>query len=326
MHACVLYSGDFKTLEIAGDFTNWKPQKLKAKKEGDKTEIDCLTFAKTARVEYKLIVDGKWMTDPLNPNKIDNGVGGENSVFTMPDYKPTEWNNAVGQTKYAVGSETINSKIYGEREVQVYVPEGFSNQNLPVLYLQDGTDYQTRADAVLIQRNLVKANKLKPFIMVFIDYKERSKEYWASDDYAKFVAEEIVPTIDSKYKTIKSRDNRAIMGASLGGITSVHAALKYPEIFGRIGGQSSSFWVDNERVVKELEKLDAAKSKFRFYFDDGTLEGVEDSQKVVKMLKKKGFDVIYLEAEAGHNWIAWRDRLADAFIALWKEDFRLVNM
>ncbi len=310
------YFGEGKLIEVAGDFTGWKPCGLKFQDFGE-AKILVLEFPNPARVEYKLIVDGKWILDPLNPNKVDNGVGGENSVLTMPDYKPTEWNDAVGQTKYGINIEKINSKIYGEREVQIYVPEGFSDQNLPVLYLQDGTDYQKRADAVFIQRNLVTAGKIKPFIMVFIDYKDRMKEYWANDDYAKFVAEEIVPVIDAKYKTTRSRNGRAIMGASLGGITSFHAAFKYPEIFGRVGGQSSSFWVDNERVVKEIETLDAAKNKFRFYIDDGTLEGVDDSNKVVKILKEKGYQVIYREAEAGHNWTAWRDRLADAFIALW---------
>ncbi len=122
--------------------------------------------------------------------------------------------------------------------------------------------------------------------MVFLDPKDRMKEYWANDDYAKFVATEVVPAIDAKYQTIKNRDGRAIMGASLGGITSIHAALKYPDVFGRIGGQSSSFWVDNERVVKELETLDASKNKFTFYIDDGTLEGVEDSRKVVQTIKR----------------------------------------
>ncbi|CAN5665282.1 hypothetical protein BH20ACI4_BH20ACI4_25930 [soil metagenome] len=318
MHACIRYNGEFKTLEIAGDFTGWKPRKINVKKKADKTETECLTFAKTARVEYKLIVDGKWITDPLNPNKIDNGVGGENSFFTMPDYKPTVWDNSEGMTKYGINIERIISKVYGEREAQVYVPEGFQNKELPVLYLQDGMDYKNRTEAVTIQRNLVKAEKIKPFIIVFLDPKDRMKEYFASDDYAKFVAEEVVPAIDRQYKTIKSRDGRAIMGASLGGITSFHTAIKYPEIFGRVGGQSSSFWVDNERVVKELEKLDSAKNKFTFYIDDGTLEGVEDSRKVFKILKDKGFDVTYVEGEAGHNWTAWRDRLADAFIALWK--------
>jgi len=103
-----------------------------------------------------------------------------------------------------------------------------------------------------------------------------------------------------------------------GGITSVWTGLKYPETFARIGGQSSSFWVDNQRVIKELEKLDANKTPFRFYFDAGTLEGVENSRRVNVMMRGKGFPVVYEETETGHNWTSWRDRLADAFIALWK--------
>ncbi len=153
--------------------------------------------------------------------------------------------------------------------------------------------------------------------MVFLDPKDRMKEYWASDDYAKFLATEVVPAIDAKYKTIKTRDGRAILGASLGGVTSVHTAIKYPEIFGRVGGQSTSFWIDDERVSKELETLDVSKNKFVFYFDVGTLEGAADNQKAVGILKKKGFDIAYEEGETGHNWTSWRDRLADAFVALW---------
>ena len=66
-----------------------------------------------------------------------------------------------------------------------------------------------------------------------------------------------------------------------------------------------------------MEKLDG-KTKFKFYIDDGTLEGVEDSRKAVEILKKKGFEVTYIEGETGHNWTAWRDRLADAFLNLMK--------
>jgi enterochelin esterase-like enzyme len=36
------------------------------------------------------------------------------------------------------------------------------------------------------------------------------------------------------------------------------------------------------------------------------------------MLRGKGFPVTYREEFTGHNWTSWRDRLADAFIALWK--------
>jgi glucan 1,4-alpha-glucosidase len=339
------YFGTEKSVEIAGDFTGWKPCNLKFQ-EFSGPKILVLKFPNSARVEYKLIVDGKWITDPLNPNKVDSGVGGENSFFTMPDYQPTSWDK--GETA-KLDTVEINSKIYGRKNIQVYAPvsepsavaDGLSSQSrnvkinaplnkvqpsatadgsdrMPTLYLQDGSDYINRAKAIQIQQNLVKANKIKPFIMVFLDPKDRMKEYWANDDYAKYVATEVVPAIDAKYKTIKNRDGRTILGASLGGVTSVHAAVKYPEIFGRVGGQSSSFWIDNERVIKELETLDVKRNNFKFYFDVGTLEGADDDKKAVEILRGKGFDVTYREAETGHNWTSWRDRLADAFIALWR--------
>lgn len=337
MHACFSFKGDFKTLEIAGDFTNWKPVALDVRRKSEGVFAPCFNFAKTARVEYKLIVDGKWIIDPLNPNKVDNGVGGENSFFTMPEYKPTKWDKGEAPT---LDEFEITSKDFGTRTIKVYAPQNISTTKkrgittsslknvqplataagtgtLPVLYVEDGSDYVTRAKAIRIQLNLVKAGEVRPFIMVFIDPKDRMKEYWANDQWTDFIANEVVPEIDKRYRTIKNRDGRALLGTSLGGVTSIWTALKHPDIFARVGGQSSSFWIDNERVVKTLENLDS-KIKFKFYLDDGTLEGVDDSRKVARILSNKGFDVTYYEAEAGHNWTAWRDRLAGAFVALWK--------
>jgi glucoamylase len=335
-YAVFAFKGVAKKVQIAGDFSGWKPyetelnqqeQYAPTKQEYDTNKYLSLNFTSSARVEYKLIVDGKWITDPLNPNKIDNGVGGENSVLTMPDYKPTEWDKGSGMTG-KLETVDVASKVWNEsRRIQVYVPQvkGNVQQSLkrtnpfyPVLYIQDGSDYINRAKAIQIQENLVKASRVKPFIMVFIDYHDRNKEYWASNSYAKFLAEEVVPFVDAKYRTVPNRGGRAIIGTSLGGVTSIWTALKYPEVFGRVGGQSSSLWIDNKRVINELEKLDSSKVKLKFYLDAGTLEGVADSQQVAKILRVKGYDVTYIEGEAGHNWTAWRDRLADAFIALWK--------
>ncbi len=315
--AVFIHRGEARNVQIAGDFTGWAPDQaaMADMGAGRNTKALIVEFAPAARVEYKLIVDGKWVNDPLNPNKIDNGVGSENSFFAMPDYRPSKWADATGMTKDPIYVETVKSEVYGERQFKVYVPEGFDRIPLPVMYVNDGSEYLDRAAAVTVQRNLVKAGKVKPFIMVFLDPKERMKEYWANDDYAGFLAEEVVPAIDSRYRTVRNRDGRALFGASLGGITSVHAALKYPAVFGRIGAQSVSWWVDDERVVKDIERLDG-KVPFRIYIDDGTLEGVEDSRRAVALLRKRGYPVTYVEAEAGHNWTAWRDRLAYAFVVL----------
>jgi glucan 1,4-alpha-glucosidase len=326
--AILFYRGEAQSVMVAGDMTSWNPGRLFMQKIGENLHAVELDFVPSARAEYKLIVDGKWLTDELNPNKLDNGVGGENSILAMPEYKPTQWlefpiTGKSSDVKFAgfgkIEEFELNSTIYSAQKIKVYLPGNYNPQDkskaFPVLYFQDGSEYLERAKAGKIQENLVEAEKIKPFIMVFLNPKNRTKEYWASDDYAKFVATEVVPAIDAKYNTIKTRDGRGIIGASLGGVTSVWVGLKYPEIFSKIGGQSSSFWIDNERVVKELAKLDANQTKFRFYFDDGAFEGTEDSRRVYVMLRGKGYPVTYLEGETGHNWTSWRDRLADAFVA-----------
>jgi enterochelin esterase-like enzyme len=314
----LFYRGAAKSVMVAGDVTDWNPGRIFMRPVGENLHAVALDLAPSARVEYKLIADGKWIEDPLNPNKLDNGIGGANSFFAMSAYKPTEWDKPVN-FEPVLETVEIQSKVFGEtRKVQVYAPLTLTIEpyDQPVLYFQDGGDYVKRARAIEVYTNLFKAKRVKPFIMVFVNYKDRTKEYWASDDYARFLATEVVPAIDAKYNTVKNRDGRAILGASLGGITSVWVGLKYPEVFSRIGGQSSSFWVDNERVVRELAKLDPAKTKFKFYFDDGALEGAEDTRRVNVLLRAKGFPVTYVEAETGHNWTSWRDRLAEAFVAL----------
>ncbi len=323
--AVFFYRGAAKQVGVAGDMTSWNPGKIVMQKIGDELFAYYLDIGPAARFEYKLIVDDKWMVDPLNPNSNDNGVGDRNSSFEMPGYKPNGF--AAGEDS-KLDEFDLDSKKFGTRKIKVYVPTGVNailnersvsgGDPLPVLYIEDGSDYINRAKAVQTQQNLVKAGKVRPFIMVFIDPKERNKEYWANDKWADFIADEIVPEIDKRYSTIHDRDGRATLGASLGGITSLWIGLKHPDKFGRLGGQSSSFWVDNGRVVKELEKLDASDTKFRFYLDDGMIEGVDDTRRVNVMLRGKGYPVTYVEGNTAHNWTAWRDRLADAFIALFK--------
>jgi glucoamylase len=81
------YFGDGKEVEIVGDFTGWKQCGHKFRNLSD-SKVLLANFPHSARVEYKLIVDGNRITDPLNPNKVSDGKGGENSFFMMPDYQP----------------------------------------------------------------------------------------------------------------------------------------------------------------------------------------------------------------------------------------------
>lgn len=326
-YATFVYRGRAKRVEVVGDFTGWSPAGLVLRDvPGSDAKLIRLKFPKTARLEYKLIADGEWTLDPLNPKKNDNGVGGENSNFTMPDYKPSATAEATATGPVLmIHNEEVPSRILGgSRKIQVYLPpeDLRSNERYPVLYLQDGTEFYRRANATRVADNLISQKKVPPFIIVMVDPADRMKDYWASDKFADFMAEELVPYVDSHYRTIKDRAARALMGASLGGTISVWTWLRHPDVFARVGGQSSALQIDEERVVNALAKLDGgARAKYptRFYFDAGQFEPLilDLGRRTNVMLRAKGYPVAYHEAAVGHNYTAWRDRLADAYAALW---------
>ena len=88
-----VYRGAARRVEVVGDFTGWSPRGL-VMREMPGTDVKYYTREfrpRRSRVEYKLIADGEWILDPLNPNRNDNGVGGENSNFTMPGYRASAY-------------------------------------------------------------------------------------------------------------------------------------------------------------------------------------------------------------------------------------------
>jgi glucoamylase len=324
--AVFFYRGAARRVEVVGDFTNWNLRGL-AMRELAGTDIKYYVrdFAARARAEYKLIVDGEWMLDPLNPDQIDNGVGGLNSFFSMPEYRETATTGEEHERDINVDALEIRSKLLdGTRRLRVYLPPGYaqSNARYPVLYLQDGAEYATRARATLIAHDLIKAKRVAPFIIVFVVPADRMKDYWANDRFADFMGGELVPFIDARYRTQADRNARALLGASLGGVISVWTALRHADTFARVGGQSTAFQIDNERVVGALARIELMRPDraFRFYFDVGRMEPIMGVNRRVRvMLRAKGYEVAYAEAETGHNWTSWRERLEGAFQALWKD-------
>jgi enterochelin esterase-like enzyme len=110
----------------------------------------------------------------------------------------------------------------------------------------------------------------------------------------------------------------------LGGTISVWTALRHPDVFARVAGQSSAFQIDEERVVAALARLDDAtrqKYPMRFYLDAGQYEPLilDVSRRANVMLRARGYPVTYRESASGHNYTTWRDRLADVYMTLWEK-------
>jgi enterochelin esterase family protein len=188
--------------------------------------------------------------------------------------------------------------------------------------MQDGTQFVELGRAAETADRMITEGKVAPFIIVFVDPVDRMKEYWASNRFADWMARTLVPLVDGRYRTRATREGRALSGASLGGVISVWTALRHPALFSRVAGHSTAFQIDEERLLAALSRLDAAARRrhpLRFYLDAGRYEPsiFDTTRRANLILRARGYPVAYREAPVGHNYTAWRDRLPDAYSALW---------
>lgn len=226
-----------------------------------------------------------------------------------------------------------------ERTILVYLPPGYKPrgaQRYPVLYLQDGQNVFDKATSIGEEwhvdetaQSLIESGQIEPIIVVAIynTGEHRIDEYTPSktdkgggsaDLYGRLLVEEIKPFIDRKYKTLPSAASTGLGGSSLGGLLTLHLALKYPTAFNRLAVVSPSVWWDNRLIVREVQAL-PSKLPLRIWLDAGTAEGPEvvaDARALRDSLVAKGWvldhDLKYVEAEGGqHNEQSWGARVGE---------------
>lgn len=204
--------------------------------------------------------------------------------------------------------QKIKSNILkNDRDIWVLLPPNYqANQEYPILHMMDGQSllYDSLAYAGTWQL----PTKLQELHQSGLDLiivavanagsgRDRSKEYsWFKNkenpsgkgaDFLKFMCEELIPEVESCYKTISGK--RGIMGSSLGGLISIQALIEHPDTF-QIGGIfSSSFWFNPETM--EESYLKRIQTNQKLYLVIGENEGGEfpmanDQRKVTAILKK----------------------------------------
>lgn len=70
-------------VQIAGDFTNWQPEKLELKENGSGPVWQIVKRLGQGTYQYKYVVNGRWIRDPNNCKIRDNCFGNENSVISV---------------------------------------------------------------------------------------------------------------------------------------------------------------------------------------------------------------------------------------------------
>jgi len=230
-----LYKGNVSSVKWAGDFNGWDPDEAgyTGKLLGNGIWMLVKEFPNDARLDYKIVIEGNnWITDAANPFVQYSGFG-PNSELRMPGYiypQETIYNEETPKGTLSENKMIIsNSSNLGYKvQYKVYTPYNYENLiDLPVIYVTDGHEYANKdlGAMIIILDNLISQQMIEPVIAVFIDPRNpdntginrRMSEYAANIKFANFVADELVPLVDSEYKTNASPDKRAILGTSMGG-------------------------------------------------------------------------------------------------------------
>lgn len=252
---------------------------------------------------------------------------------------PAPTNPILQVTGTVIEHDDFPSEYVADRNIEVWLPDGYekSQESYQVLYMHDGQnvfDPETsyNGNDWMIDEALTELNansELEGTIVVaiwnsgitrFPEYMPQkpaeimnSKEVQEnvirnsgkpifSDDYLKFIVEEVKPFIDSEYRTKPEREFTSIMGSSMGGLISLYAIMEYPDIFGA-AGCLSTHWIVPEigaEFVNYVADHLPDPSTHKIYFDFGTLgldANYEPYQiRIDKMMIAAG----YIQSE---NWV-----------------------
>jgi enterochelin esterase family protein len=233
------------------------------------------------------------------------------------------------------------------RDYWVYVPAQY-DPKVPakVMVFQDGVRFyagdkgQFRVPTVL--DNLIHKKELPVVIAIFIDpgssdlkggkngtpdFKNRSFEYdTLSDQYAKFLEQEILPAVAKDYNLSKRAEDRAIAGISSGGICAFTVAWERPDLFSKVLSHVGSFTnIRGGHVYPDLVKKNA-KKEIRVFMQGGAKDldnkfgnWPKANQAMAAALKDQGYDVRFEFGTGAHNGKHGGAILPESLRWLWRE-------
>ena len=284
---------------------------------------------------YQLNIDGASVPDP--GTLYFYGAGRSGSGIEIPASDKDFY--ALKDVPHGLVSENIYfSKLTNSfRRCFVYTPAGYNEnakKRYPVLYLQHGsfedeTGWSSQGKANLILDNLIASKQSVPMIVVMDNgyaYKPQNKEAVEKKERPESVFEEvmmneIIPMIDTKFRTISDREHRAIAGLSMGANQTMRIAVNHLDKFAYYGGFSGTSNYPSSDVIDPASflggKFNDAKAINKqlkvLWLGLGTKEPNPFPGSIGAfraMLDKQGIKHVYYESKGtAHEWLTWRRSL-----------------
>jgi len=287
---------------------------------------------------YQLVIDGASVPDPgslyfYGASRWGSGIevpARDQDFYALKDVPHGD----LREVHYYAKSADAVLRCY------VYTPPGYETEptrRYPVLYLQHGggedeTGWGSQGHAGLILDNLIAAGRVRPFIIVMANSYVPGAGRFGSEApatnaagrplsrsiagpggrsynpsaFARMLLEDLIPHIDSTYRTLADQPHRAMAGLSMGGMQTRAIAPANLDTFSHIG-----IFSGGGIAPSEITDLDAFKQKVKVVFVSyGSRENGAAAKASVEALQQAGINGVYYESpQTAHEWQSWRRSL-----------------
>jgi enterochelin esterase family protein len=250
----------------------------------------------------------------------------------------------AGVPKGKVTKHTQTSSVFPgtTRDYWVYVPAQYDGSKpAAVMVVQDGESYLNQAKTATVFDNLIHKGDMPVTVGIFINpgrheggRSNRSFEYdTLSDQYARFLRDEILPEVGKTVKLTDDPERRALCGISSGGICAFTAAWEMPDLFRKVLSHVGSFvniasgptrragGHNYPALIRKTEN-----KPLRIYLQDGSNDLDNEhgnwplaNQEMAASLRYKGYDYRFDFGQGFHSMRHGAAVLPDSLRWLWRD-------
>ena len=262
---------------------------------------------------YQLNIDGASVPDPgsmlfFGACRWGSGIevpSDDQDIFAVKDVPHGHVHQILFPSK-----STITSRM-----AYVYTPPCYQKEkskHYPVLYLQHGyceneTSWPNQGRANLIMDNLIAEGKAKPFIIVMTygmtnEIPMGGLRNFDIKPFQTVLIDELIPYIDTNFRTLANQENRAMAGLSMGAFETRLVTLNKPDMFSYYGLFSGGVY--NPDDLKDHKNLKLV------FLSCGSKERPDGVKNAAAELQKAGIKAVsYISEGTAHEFHTWRRSL-----------------
>jgi enterochelin esterase-like enzyme len=286
---------------------------------------------------YWFNLDGVAIADPVNPVvKLRQRTSA--SLVEVPAQPPAAWELCNVPHGTVVTEWQSSAVLHRTERIVLYLPPGYEKSSVryPGLYLVHGSgdvpeSWTNAGHANLILDNLLAAGRAKPMIVVMpaghaLPFGAPRGGPVSNDDlFEQYLTKEVIPLVETKYRTVPGARHRALAGLSMGGGHTIYTGFRHPDLFGALGVFSPGLPRDFDRqfqsVLTDPKTFNARVGLLWIACGDhDTTVQYARVKTWAESLDQHGVHATFHTYAGAHTWPVWRRSLTDFAPLLFTEE------